>query len=43
MKAIQVAPDRYVAGGYEFSLLVLGATVALVFLGGGPLALGRRR
>lgn len=43
MKAIQVAPDRYVAGGYEFSLLVLGATVALVFLGGGALALGRRR
>ena len=33
-----------IAGGYEFTLLILVATVALVFLGGGALALdGRRR
>jgi len=33
-----------VAGGYEFALLALAATVALVFTGGGSLSIdGRRR
>ena len=34
--------DVAIAGGYEYTLLVLAATVTLVLAGGGALALGRR-
>ena len=44
MKAIEVAPGRYVAGGYEFSLTVLVTTIALIILGSGPASVdGTRR
>src|SRR5262245_51501778 len=36
MKAMEVAPGRYVVGGYEFSLTILVALVALIILGSGP-------
>lgn len=42
MKAVE-AGGRSMAGGYEFALLVLAGSVALVFLGGGALAVDRRR
>ena len=40
---LDAAAGRVIAGGYEFSLLVLVATLALVLLGGGALALDGRR
>jgi putative oxidoreductase len=43
MKALQVAPGRYVAGGYEFSLTILVATIALVFLGSGTASIDSMR
>jgi putative oxidoreductase len=43
MKALQVAPGRYVAGGYEFSLTILVATIALVFLGSGAASIDSMR
>ena len=36
MKAIEITPGRYVVGGYEFSLTVLVATIALIILGCRP-------
>lgn len=43
MTGIVVDPARglAVAGGYEFALLVLAATVTLVLVGGGPLSVDR--
>jgi putative oxidoreductase len=41
MKGIVVAGGGAIAGGYEYSLLVLVATIAIALLGGGALALGR--
>ena len=44
MKAIEVAPGRYVSGGYEFSLTVLVMLIALIILGAGPASVdGTRR
>jgi putative oxidoreductase len=44
MKAVEVAPGRYVSGGYEFSLTVLVALIALAILGAGPASVdGTRR
>ena len=43
MKAIEVAPGRHVAGGYEFSLTVLVATIALVMLGSGAASVDSTR
>ena len=40
---LDAAAGRAIAGGYEFPLLVLVATLALVLLGGGALALDGRR
>jgi putative oxidoreductase len=44
LTGIVVDPARgtAIAGGYEYVLLVLGATVTLVLAGGGALALDRR-
>jgi putative oxidoreductase len=39
---VDAAGGRAIAGGYEFSLLVLVATLTLVLSGGGALALDRR-
>lgn len=43
MKAVVVdaAKGQAFSAGYEFELLLLVATIALVFLGGGPLAITR--
>ncbi len=44
MRVIEVAPGRNVVGGYEYSLTVLVATVALVLLGSGAASVdGMRR
>jgi putative oxidoreductase len=43
MKAIEVAPGRHVVGGYEFSLTVLVATIALVILGSGAASVDSTR
>ena len=44
MKVIEVAPGRTVVGGYELSLTVLAATIALVLLGSGSASIdGARR
>jgi len=44
MKGLVLGSGQAVAGGYEFPLLVLVATIALIFLGGGALAVdGTRR
>ena len=40
---LDAAAGRAIAGGYEFPLLVLVATLVLVLLGGGALALDGRR
>jgi putative oxidoreductase len=40
---VDAAAGRAVAGGFEFSLLVLVATVALCLMGGGALALDGHR
>lgn len=42
-RIVDAAAGRAQAAGYEFALLVLCATVAQVFLGGGALALTRDR
>lgn len=43
MKVVEVGPGRNVAGGYEFSLTVLVATIALVFLGSGAASVDSAR
>jgi putative oxidoreductase len=44
MKVIEVAPGRHVVGGFEFSLTVLLATIALIALGSGAASVdGTRR
>lgn len=44
MRAIPSEGGRYVAGGYEFTLLVLAATLALALTGAGAFSIdGRRR
>lgn len=40
---VDTAVGQAEATGYEFTLLLLGATVALIFLGSGPLAVKRSR
>jgi putative oxidoreductase len=40
---VDAAAGRAIAGGYEFSLLLLVATLALVLTGGGALGLDGRR
>jgi putative oxidoreductase len=40
---VDAAAGRAVAGGYEFALLVLAATLSIVFTGPGALALDRTR
>ena len=39
---VDPAKGAAIAGGYEYTLLVLAATITLVLAGGGALALGRR-
>ena len=39
---VDAAKGIAIAGGYEYTLLVLAATVTLVLAGGGALALDRR-
>jgi uncharacterized membrane protein YphA (DoxX/SURF4 family) len=43
MKVIEIAPGRHVVGGYEFSLTVLVATIALVVLGSGAASVDSTR
>ena len=43
MKAVALPSGQHVAGGYEFTLTLLVATLAQVFLGGGALAVTRER
>jgi putative oxidoreductase len=44
MKVIEVAPGRSAPGGYEFSLTILVATIALVLFGSGAASVdGMRR
>ena len=43
MKVIEVAPGRNGVGGYEFSLTVLVATIALVILGSGAASVDSMR
>ena len=43
MKVIEVGPGRQVVGGYEFSLTVLVATIALVILGSGAASVDSTR
>jgi putative oxidoreductase len=43
MKVIEAAPGRTVAGGYEYALMVLVATVALVLLGSGAASVDSMR
>ena len=43
MKVLEVAPGRHVVGGYEFSLTVLVATIALVILGSGAASVDSTR
>ena len=40
---VDAAASRAIAGGAEYTLLVLAATVSLILTGGGALAVGRRR
>jgi putative oxidoreductase len=44
MRVMEGAPGQSIVGGYEFSLLVLAATIALVLLGAGAASVdGARR
>jgi putative oxidoreductase len=40
---VDAAKDQAVAGGYEYALLVLAATLAVALLGGGELSVDARR
>lgn len=40
---LDAAAGKAIVGGYEFALVLLMAAVAILFLGGGPLALDRPR
>jgi len=43
MKAMEIAPGRYVVAGYEFSLTILLLTIALIMLGSGPASVDSTR